>query len=122
MSKKDDIKIAIVGLGYVGLPLLLELSKHFSVLGYDLNERKINSLLQGIDLNKDLNDSELELISSLPLSSDISSIKESNFIIVSVPTPVDINNNPDLENLIEATKNIAQNIREGTTIVFESTV
>ena len=114
-------KIAVVGLGYVGLPLLLAFSKYFKVIGFDKNTDKINSLKNGIDENKEI---ETEKLSSLDcaLSSNAADLKNANFFIIAVPTPIDNFKNPDLNYVEEATRLVGQNMPEGSIVVYESTV
>ena len=90
---KKENKIAIIGLGYVGLPLALAFSKHYKVLGYDVNERRVSSLQKGIDSNLDV---AVPVNSNLVFSSNESTIKEANIYIITVPTPVNVENIPDL--------------------------
>ena len=118
----SNLKVAVVGLGYVGLPLFVELSKHFKTLGYDLDKERITSLSSGLDKTNDLDPQEQAYVSTQDLTYDIDKIKDYNFFIISVPTPVDFNNNPDLTILKEATASVAKQIKKGSIIVFESTV
>lgn len=114
-------KIAVIGLGYVGLQLLVNLDKHFNVIGFDVNKEKINSLKKGIDVNNDVGKIELRNL-SCELSSDERILKKANFFIIAVPTPIDVRNNPDLEQLKSATIIVAHNMPRNSIIVYESTV
>lgn len=122
MSLDTNTKIAVIGLGYVGLPLALALTENFKhVAGFDIDSNLIEDLkagrdLSGLGLEEDLKNS------SLQISADPKILSESNFFIVSVPTPVDINNKPDLRALESATKTVAKYLKKGTTVVYESTV
>ena len=114
-------KIAVIGLGYVGIPLLINLSKHFNTIGFDTNEDKINSLNNKINLDDVVEKCELERLNCL-ISSDESILKEAYFFIIAVPTPVDNYNNPDLAQIENATKIVGRNISKNSIIVYESTV
>src|SRR4030043_227977 len=118
-SKKK--KIAIIGLGYVGLPLLIGFSKHFQVVGFDTSSEKIKNLKNGIDENNEI---ETEKLSSLDcfLTSNASDLKNANFFIIAVPTPIDNYKNPDLCHIKEATALVGKNMPEGSIVVYESTV
>ena len=113
------MQICIIGLGYVGLPLACLLSKHFKVYGFDVSKKKINELKKGVDKTgevKDIAKCEIEY------SNDQKVIKEANFIIVTVPTPIDKNNHPDLSLVKSATKIVGKNLKPRSVVVYESTV
>lgn len=114
-------KIAVVGLGYVGIPLLVSLSRHFDIAGFDISKKKIESLYNDDDFNDIINKNELKKL-NCRLSSDESILKEANFFIVSVPTPIDNHNNPDLQMVKKATELVGRNMTEGSIVVYESTV
>lgn len=114
-------KVAVVGLGYVGLPVAVAFAKKVETVGFDINEVRIQQLSRGIDSTGEIESEELKA-SSLKVSSDPSVLKDADFIIVGVPTPIDINRQPNLEPLKAATKTVAENLTAGTIIVFESTV
>ena len=111
------MKIAVVGLGYVGLPLAVSLAKHFSVIGFDIENKKIDSLKSGKDPNGEVNE-----ISEIEFTSDPTLIKKANIIIVCVPTPIDDALQPNLNPLISAMHTIGENMAKNTTVVLESTV
>lgn len=113
--------ICVVGLGYVGLPLAVMLSKTYTVHGFDVNEHKIRSLQRNCDPNNEVSSKELEQ-SSVTFTSDASVIGACDIIIVCVPTPIDKSNKPDLTYLKSASELIGKNLSAGTTVVFESTV
>lgn len=117
----DNIKIGIIGLGYVGLPLAIAFSKKLPTLGFDINEEKINKIKQGIDPNNEYTKEELEE-SKLTVTNDETLIKDSNFLIIAVPTPLTESNQPDLEPLKSACKIIGRNLSKNSIIVNESTV
>jgi len=121
MELKNRIKICVVGLGYVGLPLATALAKHYSVVGFDINKDKIKELKKGHDRNNEVNKS-LILNRNLTFTADSKVIKNCNFIIIAVPTPVDKAKHPDLTPVIKATQTIGKNLSPGSIIVLESTV
>ncbi|MFA6410057.1 MAG: nucleotide sugar dehydrogenase [Candidatus Buchananbacteria bacterium] len=114
-----ETKICVVGLGYVGLPLACLLSKHYKVSGFDVNKKKIDELKSGIDLT-----GEVENLSNYQVeySNDPAIIKQENFIIVAVPTPILEDKRPDLSLVIAASKIVGQNLQPGSIVVYESTV
>ncbi len=115
-------KICIVGLGYVGLPLAVQLGRKFQgLVGFDINKKKIEELKKGIDSMKELTSEELKS-TSIEYTSDPSSIKNCTFIIVAVPTPVDKHNLPDLTPVIKATETVGKNLSKGAVVSYESTV
>src|SRR3989338_3913200 len=114
-----ETKICVVGLGYVGLPLACLLSKKFEVIGFDINEQKINELIKGIDQTGEIKDLKQYKIN---YSSDPKVISQANFIIACIPTPVDENKKPDLSLLNNASEIIGKNLKSGSIIVYESTV
>jgi len=115
-------KIGVVGLGYVGLPLAVAFSKKFEVVGYDINTQRIEELSTGIDSTLEVNTDELQSLVRLSFTSDVNLLKKCTFIIVTVPTPVTINNTPDFNPLIDASKAIGKILQAGTTVIYESTV
>lgn len=118
---KANIKICVVGLGYVGLPLVTRLGKSFSVIGYDINEKKIAELKEGRDRNGETS-KKLIVNKNIDYTDDPKKIASTNFIIITVPTPVDEAKRPDLEPIIKACQTIGQNLSPGSIIVLESTV
>jgi UDP-N-acetyl-D-glucosamine/UDP-N-acetyl-D-galactosamine dehydrogenase len=124
ISKKlfnGEAKLSVIGLGYVGLPIALEFAKKFSVIGFDINKRRIGLMQKGIDPSKELEPSEFHNADIL-FTSDLNDLKKACFHIVAVPTPIDKNNLPDLTALISASEIAGQVIKKGDYIVFESTV
>ena len=117
-------KIAIIGLGYVGLPLALKLSLNFNVVGFDVNSKRIYSLKLGIDSTKEVDEKKLKqaLKSNLSLSSKEDSIKDCEIFIITVPTPVTKENKPDLTFLEGACNTVGKIMRKNSIVVFESTV
>ena len=122
MIKENEISIAVIGLGYVGLPLAVEFSKKFPVVGFDLNTDRINELKRGKDRTREINSSELNKNESLILSDSHSCLKDSNIYIVTVPTPVDKNKTPNLDPLESASKTIGKYLNKGDVVIYESTV
>ena len=114
-------KICIVGLGYVGLPLAVNLSKYFATVGYDNNEQRIINLRGNNDKTKEIKNSELKKTKIL-FTSKKSETKDCSVYIVTVPTPVDSQNKPLLTSLIEATKMIGSYVKNGDLIIYESTI
>ncbi|MDC1074689.1 nucleotide sugar dehydrogenase [Gammaproteobacteria bacterium] len=121
---KEDYKICIVGLGYVGLPLAARFSlKGFDVTGFDIKEERINQLVNKIDINDDISDTNLEtLVKNSKLTSNIDELKESNIFIITVPTPINEDKTPDLEPLIASSRLVGSKIKKGSIVIYESTV
>jgi len=118
----DEVRIAVVGLGYVGLPLAIEFGKKFVTYGFDINKDRIKELSNSYDETESISSEEFKLSSYLSFTSDQKSIATANIYIVAVPTPLDINNQPDLNNLRGACKIIGGLIDPDDIIIFESTV
>lgn len=116
-----DLKIGIIGLGYVGLPLALAFSEKYEVTGYDLDDGRISSLHNGRDLTLQVSESDLKK-SKLILSSDFKDLAECKVYIVTVPTPVDENKKPDISSLLQASETVGNMLKEGDTVIYESTV
>ena len=114
-------KIGVIGLGYVGLPLALEFSKLFNVIGYDINQSRLDELKKGIDKNNSQQNQNI-LNSNLSLTSDIKNLEECNVFIITVPTPISENKYPNFFPLTQSTKLVAKLLKKGTTVIFESTV
>lgn len=119
-----DIKIGVVGLGYVGLPLARLFSTKFPTIGYDLSQTRVDTLMQGHDATLEVDDSLLQeaIRNGFKCTTDIEQIKACNFFVVAVPTPVDENNRPDLHPLWGASETIGKVISKGNIVVYESTV
>ena len=114
--------VAVVGLGYVGLPLAVEFGKQFRTIGFDTSERKLASLRQGVDPAGETPVSELRAATRLELSADPKALRDADFILVAVPTPVDDARQPDFAPLLAASRAIGANMRKGATVIYESTV
>ncbi len=119
--KNKSEKVCVLGLGYVGLPLAVLLSKHFSVLGFDIDSTKIDELKNGVEKMGEVVPSDLQS-GTIEYISDPACLKQAKFIIVAVPTPVDEHNTPDLTILKKASEMVGKNIVAGTILSFESTV
>lgn len=117
-----NIKIAVIGLGYVGLPLAVEFGKHRPVVGFDINADRISALAAGTDHTLEVSDEELTQASHLSYSSDIQVLEDCNFFIVTVPTPIDDYKQPDLTPLIKASEAIGSLLKKDDIVVYESTV
>ena len=122
MIKLDDIKIAIVGLGYVGLPLAVKFGALRSVLGFDVSSKRLAELRKLIDSTLELSEYELSEAVNLTFTDDQKALSECNFFIVTVPTPIDSNKNPDLSALKLASMMIGKALSHGDVVVYESTV
>lgn len=122
MLNLEDIKLAIIGLGYVGLPLAVEFGKHRSVVGFDINQQRIAALKAGHDATLEVSDEELTHSVHLSYSADIDDLKACNTFIVTVPTPIDVHKKPDLTPLIKASQTIGEVLKRGDIVIYESTV
>ena len=121
---KNKYNICVVGLGYVGLPLLNRFSiKGYATTGFDINELRVNELRDGIDSNNDIDISDLQNINlKSQITSNIENIKDCNVFIITVPTPINDDKTPDLAPIISATKLIGKIIKSGSIVIYESTV
>ncbi|WP_170418531.1 Vi polysaccharide biosynthesis UDP-N-acetylglucosamine C-6 dehydrogenase TviB [Ruegeria atlantica] len=115
-------KIAVIGLGYVGLPLAVEFGKHRPVIGFDINARRIDALRAGHDSTLEVEDDELTSAKHLSFTSALEDIADCNVYLVTVPTPIDVHKRPDLTPLIKASEGIGKVLKSGDIVVYESTV
>lgn len=122
MFQISEIKVAVIGLGYVGLPLAVEFGKKISVVGFDINQKRIDELKSGQDHTLEVTSEELQQSQHLSFSANLNDLKQSNFFIVTVPTPVDQVNRPDLTPLKKASETVGQALKKGDIVVYESTV
>ncbi len=120
--KNSPHKLAVIGLGYVGLPLAVEFGKKREVIGFDINKKRIEELNNGLDETKEISKKELKQAKHLSFSCKEASILNSNFYIVTVPTPINSKKKPNLLPLFKATEIVAKNLRKNNIVVFESTV
>lgn len=118
ISGKD--KLALVGLGYVGMPIAVEFAKHIDVIGFDINEKRVNEYKNGIDSTNEVGSAIKD--TTVDFTADPTRLKEAKFIVVAVPTPVNPDNTPDLRPVEGASRTVGQNLSKGTIVVFESTV
>ena len=120
----DTIKIAVIGLGYVGLPLARLFSTKYKTVGFDMNQARVTALMEGHDATLEVADELLRsaIENGFVCTSNIEDIRDCNFYVVAVPTPVDENNNPDLIPLYKASESVGKVITEGDIVVYESTV
>jgi UDP-N-acetyl-D-galactosamine dehydrogenase len=114
--------IAVVGLGYVGLPLAVEFGKHYDTIGFDLSRSKIEAYRRFEDPTGELSSDELRAAQKLRCTFDPAALAEADFVVVAVPTPVDAAHQPDFAPLVSASESVGRNLKPGATIVFESTV
>ena len=122
MFDLSKIKIAVIGLGYVGLPLAVEFGKKLQVSGFDVNIKRIDELRSGKDRTLEVSDAELKEAVHLSYTANLNELKECNFFIVTVPTPIDASKQPDLTPLSKASQSIAKVLSVGDIVVYESTV
>jgi len=118
----SSITIAVVGLGYVGLPLAVEFGKRYRTIGFDLSKEKIDAYRRGIDPTGEVTGDDFRASTRLTVTTDPAELREANFIVVAVPTPVDDAHQPDFSPLLSASESVGRNLRRGATVVFESTV
>jgi UDP-N-acetyl-D-glucosamine/UDP-N-acetyl-D-galactosamine dehydrogenase len=122
LQEKLGVKVAVVGLGYVGLPLAVAFGAAGPTIGYDRDERKVARLKTGTDATGELSAPELSAARDLQMTSDPAALREADFVIIAVPTPVDASNRPDLTLLLSACEVAGKNLKRGATVVIESTV
>lgn len=121
---ESEIKIAVIGLGYVGLPLARLFSTKYKTVGFDMNKSRVDALMAGHDATLEVSDELLQsaIANGFKCTADIEDIRDCNFYIVAVPTPVDHNHNPDLTPLYSASTTVGKVISKGDIVVYESTV
>lgn len=119
---KKDTKIVVIGLGYVGLPLAVAFGKQFDTIGFDVNEKKVSELKKGIDGTGEVNEADFKASTRLTMTSSAADIASGDVFIVAVPTPIDDAHRPDLRPVESAGKIVGQHMKQGSVVVFESTV
>jgi len=119
--KNKETKIAVIGLGYVGLPIALEFAKSMKVVGFDINQKRVDMMRSNIDPSEELESSAFEGC-DIYFTADLNDLKDVTFFVVAVPTPIDNHNLPDLTPLIGASKTVAKVLKKGDYVVYESTV
>ena len=122
MKLPDNTVVAVIGLGYVGLPLAVEFGKHFRTLGFDIDARKVASCLAGKDPSGEIPDVEMRLAKRTEFTSEATQLAEADFILVAVPTPVDEAHRPDFTPLVGASISAGRHMKRGAIVVYESTV
>ena len=122
MLQLSDLKIAVIGLGYVGLPLAVEFGKKLPVVGFDIHQKRIQELQSGQDHTLEVSPEELKQATQLTYSANLDDLNSCNFFIVTVPTPIDEFKQPDLTPLIKASTSIGKVLKKGDVVVYESTV
>lgn len=122
MLALENVRLAIVGLGYVGLPLAVEFGKHQAVVGFDINSARIQSLRDGHDSTLEVSSDEIKQAAHLTFSASVEDLEGCNVFIVTVPTPIDDYKRPDLTPLIKASETIGRVLRKGDVVIYESTV
>jgi UDP-N-acetyl-D-galactosamine dehydrogenase len=118
----ENTTVAVVGLGYVGLPLAVEFGKHFPTIGFDLAAAKVDAYRKGIDPTGEVSPADFLSAKELVVTTDPALLQQANFVIVAVPTPVDEAHQPDFKPLLGASESVGRNMNRGATVVFESTV
>jgi UDP-N-acetyl-D-galactosamine dehydrogenase len=118
----EDVRIGIVGLGYVGLPLAVYLARHFPVIGFDIDRERIAELRSGLDRTREVTEEEFARAGNIAYIADAEDLKPANFYVVTVPTPVDHAKRPDLSALVAASKIVGSVLSPGDVVVYESTV
>jgi len=122
MPEIASTKVAIIGLGYVGLPLAVEFSKKLPTTGFDLKEQRITELQSGLDVTREVSGEELDAADNLEFTSSIDDLQTCNVFIVAVPTPIDDNKQPDLRPLHGASRTVGKALKPGDVVIYESTV
>lgn len=118
----QDVKLAVVGLGYVGLPLAVEFGKHRPVVGFDIDAQRVTELRQGHDRTLEVEPGDLQQATGLSYSSDATALASANVFIVTVPTPIDAYKQPDLTPLVRASETLGKVLKRGDIVIYESTV
>ena len=120
--KLEKIKLGILGLGYVGLPLAVEFGKKIDTVGFDIDTQRVNELRSKIDKTLEIKNADFDAASKLNITADIADLKECNYYIIAVPTPIDAYKRPDLNPLMSASETVAKILKEGDLVIYESTV
>ena len=118
---KGEAKLAVIGLGYVGLPIALDFARKIKVVGFDINQQRVDMMKNSVDPSNELESKDFEGC-DIEFTADINDLKDVQFFIVAVPTPIDDANLPDLTPLIGASKTVGQALKKGDYVVYESTV
>ena len=122
MNTLEDIKLAVIGLGYVGLPLAVEFGKYRNVVGFDINAQRISQLIAGNDFTLETEPAELAAASFLKFTTELETLRSCNCFIVTVPTPINAHKQPDLSPLLKASETVGKVLKPGDIVIYESTV
>ncbi|MGC1548752.1 MAG: Vi polysaccharide biosynthesis UDP-N-acetylglucosamine C-6 dehydrogenase TviB, partial [Rhodanobacter sp.] len=122
MKQPENCRIAVIGLGYVGLPLAVEFGRQFDTLGFDIDAKRIEQLRGGTDHTRETSADELAAAKHLHFSIDVAALRDRDVFIVTVPTPVDEHKRPDFTPLINASRAIGGVLKRGDVVIYESTV
>ena len=122
MSLTKDIRIGVLGMGYVGLPLAVEFSKHFNVVGFDIDSERVQSLRSGSDSTQEVSDEDLAKAKALNITNSLSDLNLCNVFVVTVPTPIDKFKRPNLKALLGASESVGSVLKLGDLVIYESTV
>ena len=122
IKKVNELKLAVIGLGYVGLPLALAFAKRRKVIAFDTNKERVKELISGIDRNLEATSKELNIKKKINYTNNQNKLKEANCFIITVPTPIDEFKKPNLTPLVKASKMVAKFIKKGDVVIYESTV
>ena len=122
LPELKHIRIAVVGLGYVGLPLAVYMARQFPVVGFDIDEDRVSDLKSGVDRTREVTSEELTQADGLVFSHEPAKIADCNFYIITVPTPIDDGKRPDLSAIMSASRTVGGVINTGDIVVYESTV
>ncbi|HEX8604048.1 MAG TPA: NAD(P)-binding domain-containing protein, partial [Pseudoduganella sp.] len=119
---ENDQVVAVVGLGYVGLPLAVEFGKKRTTIGFDLSEAKVENYKRFVDPTGEVSTNDLRAASLLSVTTDPAALAQADYIVVAVPTPVDMAHNPDFGPLIGASTSVGKHLKRGAIVIYESTV
>lgn len=122
MIRLEEVKLAVIGLGYVGLPLAIEFGKKRPVVGFDINKSRLSDLREGIDRTLEVESDDLRAAAGLSFTSSVEDLRNCNVYIATVPTPIDEHNQPDLSAILGASRTIASVLKPGDIVIYESTV
>jgi len=122
MLQMEAVKIGMIGLGYVGLPLAVEFAKHFPIVGFDISAERIAELNEGVDSSLEVEPDELKRATQMSFTTDAEELHDCNVYIVTVPTPIDKYNRPDLSPLVSASRRVGALLNQGDVVIYESTV
>ena len=122
LKRHSNSRLAVIGLGYVGLPLAVQFGKELETVGFDIDSHRVSELRSGCDRTGEMSAQDLEMAVRLTLTTDTVSLRECNVFIVTVPTPVDDANRPDLTPLEKASATIGNVLKRGDVVIYESTV